>query len=45
MSAIDFEDVGAKITEQHGAIRAGQRLRHFNDANGIKDGFHGRDYS
>ena len=38
---LHLDDVRAKITEQHGAVWPGKRLRHFDDTNRIENGFHG----
>ena len=38
--AFDLDDVGAKIAEQHGAIRTGQRLGQLNYPDSIEDVLH-----
>src|SRR5437773_638516 len=43
--SLHLDHLRAKISEQHGAIRSGERLRHFHDANRIENCFHGGDYN
>ena|ERR1700675_1661066 len=38
--ALDLDYVGAQITEQHRAIRSGERLGQFDYANSFKNGLH-----
>jgi hypothetical protein len=37
MSAFHLDDIGAEISEHHGAIRPGQRLGKFHNADGVEN--------
>lgn len=43
--ALDFDDVGAQIAEQHGAVGAGKSFGQLDNANAIENGVHGREYN
>ena len=39
-AALNFDDVGPEVAQQHGAIGPGKRFREFNNANRIEHGLH-----